>query len=79
VTVLDRVLWVLAGRLSPGLRAGLARRGAGFAALADHAAVGASRLRAAGADPRLVALVAEHPLPGDEHRARLLAEADDAV
>ena len=79
VTLSSRVLWVLAGRASPRLRATLARRGGAWAALADHAAVGASRLRAAGVDPRVVALVAEHPLPGDEHRARLLAEADDAV
>lgn len=74
-----RVLWVLAGRVSPRLRAALAGRSGGFSALADHAAVGASRLRAAGVDRRIVALVAEHPLPGDEHRARLLAEADDHV
>jgi len=75
----DRVLWVVAGRAAPRLRAALARRGGAFGALADHAAVGASRLRAAGVDPRVVALVAAHPLPGDEHRARLLAEADDSV
>jgi hypothetical protein len=79
VTLPARVLWVLLGRAAPGLRAALARRGGGWAALADHAAVGASRLRAAGVDQRIVALVAGHPLPGDEHRARLLAEADDSV
>jgi putative nucleotidyltransferase with HDIG domain len=79
VTLTARVVWVLAGRASPRLQAALARRGGAWAALADHATVGASRLRAAGVDPRIVAIVAEHPLPGDEHRARLIGEADDAV
>jgi hypothetical protein len=75
----QRVLWVVAGRLAPGLRGWLAGRGRGWRALAAHQPLGAERLRAIGAEPRLVGLVAGRPLPGDEPRAALLAAADDAV
>lgn len=78
IRVWHRVLWVLAGRFSPWIRQPLARS-APFRALANHASVGATMVRSSGAEPRLVALVAGHPLPGDEERARLLAWADDSV
>lgn len=73
IQVWHRVAWVLLG--------GLVRRSRArpFVALANHPSIGATMLRAAGADPRVVALVAGHPLPGDEERARLLAWADDSV
>lgn len=74
-----RVLWVLLGRLSPGLRLIAVRRGGAWAALANHAAIGASRLEGIGSDPRVIALVSGRALPGDEHRAELLRAADDAV
>jgi hypothetical protein len=74
-----RIGWVLLGRLAPGPRSALARRGGTWAALAGHETIGAARLHSAGADPRLVGLVGGRPLPGDEHRARLLRAADDAV
>jgi len=79
IAVPHRVAWVLAGRLAPRLRAVLARHGRAWAALANHPAIGSARLRQERADPRLVALVAGHPLPGDEERLRLLAEADESV
>src|SRR5688572_10858585 len=52
VTLVHRVSWVVAGRLSPRLAAALARLGGGWRALADHATVGGSRLHGAGVDPR---------------------------
>jgi hypothetical protein len=79
VRLIHRVGWVLAGRVSGRLQAHLARLGGGWRALADHAPVGASRLRAAGVESRLVALVGGRPLPGDEPRLELLAAADEAV
>ena len=79
VGLFHRVAWVLAGRVSRRLQPWLAQMGGGWRALADHAAVGASRLRAAGVEARLVALVAARPLPGDEPRLALLHAADDAV
>jgi hypothetical protein len=75
----QRVVWVIVGRAAPRRRGWLASRGGGWRALAAHQAIGAGRLRAIGADPRLAGLVAARPLPGDEHRAELLARADDAV
>jgi hypothetical protein len=75
----QRVAWVVVGRLAPGRRGWLAGRGGGWRALAAHQATGAERLRAAGAEPRLVALVAGRPLAGDERRAALLCQADDSV
>jgi len=70
---------VIAGRLAPRLRGWLAGRGGGWRALATHQVIGADRLRAIGAEPRLIGLVAGRPLPGDEHRADLLLTADDAI
>lgn len=78
VSLAARVTWVLAARLSTRVRARMARLSS-WRPLADHAAVGAGRLRAAGVDARLVALVGGQPLPGDEHRLAMLAAADDAV
>lgn len=74
-----RVVWVLLGRLLPAARPRLARWGGAWAALAGHPAIGASRLRAVGAEERLAALVGGRPLPGDEVRAELLRRADDSV
>jgi hypothetical protein len=79
VTIAHRVSWVLAGRASRRLQRRLAALGGGWRALADHAAIGANRLRDAGVDARIVALVAGRPLAGDEPRLALLEAADDAV
>jgi len=73
-----RVVWVVAAWVPVGRRWLAARDGA-WRVLADHAAIGAARLAAAGADARLVALVRGRVLAGDEPRLALLAAADDAV
>lgn len=44
---------------------------------ADHPALGAALLRAAGARPRVAALVAAHHRPGHDPEARLLHRYDD--
>ncbi len=75
----QRVAWVVVLRLMPSVRVWLVARGGAWRVLADHAAIGAARLQAAGSDWRLVSLVGGRALPGDEHRAALLAAADDAV
>lgn len=47
---------------------------------ADHAALGAARLRALGVDGRVVELVARHhDPPGDDEELRRLAAADEAT
>ena len=60
----------LAERFPPGLRAP-------WRVHRDHAAAGAERLRALGADPRVVDLVARHhEPPGDDEALAWLAAAD---
>ena len=79
VTVFHRVIWVLMGRFTPGWRRKVITRGGPWQVLADHAVIGASRLRTARSDPRVIALVSGRGLIGDEARTRLLAQADDSV
>lgn len=86
VRVADRVAFVVLRSVVPALqrryaaeRGGQARRAQW--ALLHHARLGAERLAAAGASPRVVALTARHlhPPDPDDPEQRWLAAADDAT
>ncbi len=79
ITVVHRIVWVIGLHLGDAFGHCLARKSRVFQALLKHAELGASRLRGAQADPRVVALVAGQPLPGDEERGELLRQADNAI